>query len=88
MCRGADVEDGLASERMCPCSAHPGGEPTEALRDAALESDRKKGTAPKFCHISPEYVPSKGIRSLFLARTINSMIINNPVRHHIGHGFA
>ena len=26
-------------------------------------------------HISLEYVPSKGIRSLFLARTINSTII-------------
>ena len=36
MCRGADAESGSASERMCPRSAHPGGEPTEALRDAAL----------------------------------------------------
>jgi len=36
MCRGADAESGSASARMCPCSARPGGEPTEALRDAAL----------------------------------------------------
>ena len=36
----------------------------------------QEGYSPEILsHLSKEYVPSKGIRSLFLARTINSTII-------------
>jgi len=36
MCRETDAENGSALARMCPCTARPGGEPTESPRDAAL----------------------------------------------------
>ena len=36
MYRVADAENGSALARMCPCTARPGGESTEAPRDAAL----------------------------------------------------
>ena len=36
MDRETDAENGSALARMCPYTARPGGEPTEALRDAVL----------------------------------------------------
>ena len=52
MDRETDAENGSALARMCPYTARPGGEPTEAPRDAVLWLDRKTGTTLKFCHIS------------------------------------
>jgi cell division protein FtsB len=48
-----------------------------ARRHASLNTDREKGLARNFCHISRYEVRTlrKGIRSLFRKRTINSIII-------------